>query len=86
MTEFTFFVDAELYMMAGAELSATEQDLFDQGVRSVDIPTGFGADLEERIPVRVVASGAGLRFCNKLLRIVDPMKLGDLERVIAAAD
>lgn len=86
MAEFTFFVDAELYMMAGAELAATEQDLFDQGVRSVDIPTEFGADLGERIPVRVVASAKGLRFYAKLLRIQDPMQLGDLDRVIAAAD
>ncbi|MFT4657837.1 MAG: hypothetical protein ACJAXA_000944 [Candidatus Aldehydirespiratoraceae bacterium] len=86
MAEFTFFIDAELYMMAGVELSATEQDLFDQGVRSVDIPTEFGTDLGERIPVRVVASGSGLRFYSKLLRILDPMQLDDLERVIAAAD
>jgi hypothetical protein len=86
MAEFTFFVDAELYMMAGAELSATEQDLFDQGVRSVDIPTEFGSDLGERIPVRVVGSASGLRFYAKLLRIWDSMQLGDLDRVISAAE
>ncbi|MFK8023873.1 MAG: hypothetical protein AB8G26_07905 [Ilumatobacter sp.] len=86
MAQFTFFVDAELYMMAGAELTATEQDLFDQGIESVDIPTEFGADLGERIPVRVTGSGRGLRFYSKLLRITDPMQLDDLQRVIAAAD
>jgi hypothetical protein len=86
MAEFTFFVDAEPYLMSGAELAATEQDLIDQGVTSVDIPTAFGTDLGERIPVRVVGSGAGLRFYAKLLRIGDEMQLGDLERVIAAAD
>ena len=86
MAEFTFFVDAEPYMMSGAELSASEQDLIDHGVFSVDIPTEFGADLGDRIPVRVVGTGAGLRFYAKLLRISDEMQLGDLERIIAAAD
>ena len=86
MAEFTFFVDAEPYMMSGAELAATEQDLVDQGVVSVDIPTGFGVDLGDRIPVRVVGTAAGLRFYAKLLRIRDEMQLGDLERIIAAAD
>jgi hypothetical protein len=86
MAEFTFFVDAEPYMMAGAELAATEQDLVDHGVVSVDIPTGFGTDLGDRIPVRVVGTVAGLRFYAKLLRIHDEMQLGDLQRIIAAAD
>ncbi len=86
MAEFTFFVDAEPYMMSGAELAATEQDLFEQGVESVDIPTEFGTDLGERIPVRVVGTGPGLRFYARLLRISDEMQLGDLERVIARAD
>ena len=83
---FVFFVDAENYMTAGAELAATEQDLVDQGIRSVDIPTAFGADLGDRIPVRVVASASGLRFYSKLLLIRDPMQLDDLDRVIAAAE
>jgi len=86
MAEFTFFVDAEPYLMAGVELPATEQDLVDHGIVSVDVPTGFGTDLGERIPVRVVGSGAGLRFYAKLLRVDDEMQLGDLDRVIAAAD
>ena len=54
MAEFTFFVDAEHYALNGGELAAEEQDLFDHGVRSVDIPTGYATDLGERIPVRVV--------------------------------
>ena len=86
MAEFPFFVDAELSTMHGAELAATEQDLFDHGVRSVDIPTEFGADLGDRIPVRVAATTHGLRFYAKLLRISDPLQLTDLERGIAAAD
>ncbi len=76
MAEFTFFVDAEPYMMSGAELAATEQDLVDHGVVAVDIPTGFGADLGERVPVRVVGTGAGLRFYAKLLRITDENATG----------
>jgi hypothetical protein len=86
MAEFTFFVDADSYMMAGAELSAIEQDLVDHGIRSVDIPTEFGTDLGERIPVRVTGSARGLRFYAKLLRIRDSMQLVDLNRVIAAAE
>ncbi len=73
-------------MMSGAELAASEQDLVDHGVVSIDIPTAFGTDLGDRIPVRVVGSGSGLRFYAKLLRISDEMQLGDLERAIAAAD
>ena len=86
MAEFTFFVDAEPYLMSGVELPATERDLVDHGIVSVDIPTEYGTDLGERIPVRVVGSGAGLRFYARLLRVDDEMQLGDLERVIAAAD
>ena len=86
MAEFTFFVDAEPYLMSGVELPASEQDLVDHGITCVDIPTGYGTDLGERIPVRVVGSGSGLRFYAKLLRVNDEMQLGDLERVIAAAD
>ena len=86
MAEFTFFVDAEPYLMSGVDLPASAQDLVDHGITSVDIPTEYGTDLGERIPVRVVGSGTGLRFYATLLRIDDEMQLGDLERVIAAAD
>lgn len=86
MAEFTFFVNAEPFTMAGAELAATEQDLIDQGVVSVDIPIAFGTDLGDRIPVRVVGSVEGLCFYAKLLRIDDEIQLCDLERIIAAAD
>ena len=67
-------------------MAAVEQDLFDHGVRTVDIPTGFGADLSERIPVRVNGSPSGLRFYGKLLGVRDATQLADLERVIAAAE
>ena len=85
MAEFTFFVDAEHYAMQGGELAAVEQDLFDHRIRKVDIPTEFGADLSVRIPVRVDATPAGLRFYGKLLGVRDATQLADLERVIAAA-
>ena len=83
---FTFFVDADLYGFGADELAADESDLHDAGVRSVDIPLGYGADLGERIPVRVVATPQGLRFYAKLLHVRDPLQLEELERVIAAAD
>lgn len=86
MAEFTFFVDADLYGFGAGELAAVESDLHDAGVRSVDIPTAFGADLGERIPVRVVGTPKGLRFYAKLLNVRDPLQLEELERVIAAAD
>ncbi|MEM1333796.1 MAG: hypothetical protein AAGG08_10085, partial [Actinomycetota bacterium] len=82
MAEFTFFVDADHYAMHGGELAAEEQDLVDHGITSVDIPTEFGADLATRIPVRVAASPAGLRFYAKLLGVREPDQLADLERVI----
>ncbi len=86
MAQFTFFVDAEHYAMHGGELAAEEQDLFDHGVRSVDIPEEFGADLSLRIPVRVEATPKGLRFYAKLLGVRDTDQLADLDRVIAAAE
>lgn len=86
VAEFTFFVDADLYGFGAGELAAVESDLHDAGVRSVDIPTEFGADLGERIPVRVVGTPKGLRFYAKLLNVRDPLQLEELERVIAAAD
>lgn len=86
MAEFTFFVDADRYLMNGGELAASEQDLFDQGVRSVQIPDGFDLDLSERIPVRVTASPAGLRYYSKLLGVRDALQLEELERCVAAAE
>ncbi len=85
MAEFTFFVSADLYMMNGGELAATEQDLVDHGIRSVDIPEEYDLDLSERIPVRVAGSPSGLRFYAKLLGVRDPLQLEELNRVIAAA-
>lgn len=81
MAEFTFFVDADLYVMNGGELAAVETDLHEAGVESVDIPTGYGLDLGERIPVRVRGSAAGLRWYAKLLGVRDPMQLEELDRV-----
>lgn len=86
VAEFTFFVDADLYGFGAGELAAVESDLHDAGVRSVDIPTEFGADLGDRIPVRVVATPKGLRFYAKLLNVRDPVQLEELDRVLAAAD
>ncbi|MEI6401756.1 MAG: hypothetical protein WCP59_06170 [Actinomycetota bacterium] len=86
MAEFTFFVDADLYGFGAGELAADEDDLHAAGVSLVDIPTGYGLDLGERIPVRVVGTPKGLRFYAKLLGLRDPLQLDELERVIAAAD
>jgi hypothetical protein len=86
VAEFTFFVDAELYGFGAGELAADEADLHDAGVRSVDIPVQYGADLGERIPVHVVGTPKGLRFYAKLLHVRDPIQLEELERVLAAAD
>ena len=86
MAEFTFFVDADLYGFGAGELAAAEADLHAAGVSLVDIPTGYGLDLGERIPVRVVGTPKGLRFYAKLLGLRDPLQLDELERVIAAAD
>ena len=83
--EFTFFVDADLYSFGGGELHASEEDLQLAGVHGVDIPTGYGLDLGERIPVRVRATPYGLRFYARLLGVSDPLQLEELERVVAAA-
>lgn len=85
MAEFTFFVDADSYLPGAGDLAATEEDLFAAGVESVDIPSGYGADLGSRIPVRVVGSAKGLRFYAALLGVRDPVQLEELERVLAAA-
>lgn len=82
--EFTFFVDAETYLMAGGELAASEEDLFAAGVERVDIPTEFGHDLGERVAVRVVASAAGLRWYAGLINLHDPLQREEMERVILA--
>jgi hypothetical protein len=85
MAEFTFFVDAELYLLHGGELAAEEADLHEAGVRSVDIPDAYGLDLGERVPVHVVGTPRGLRFYARLLGVRDPWQLEELERVLAAA-
>ncbi|MFM8847313.1 MAG: hypothetical protein ACKOHN_04595 [Actinomycetota bacterium] len=88
MAEFTFFVDAESYGLGGFDasaLAADEEDLFAAGVEKVEIPTAFGTDLGERIPVRVIGTAHGLRFYARLLGVRDAMQLADLDRVIAAA-
>lgn len=84
LIEFTFFVDAETYLMAGGELSATEDELHDAGVEHVDVPTQFGHDLGERVPVRVTATARGLRWYAGLLNVVDPLQREELDRVISA--
>ena len=86
MAEFTFFVDADLYMMNGGELAATEEDLHQAGVWGVDIPKGYDMDLGDRIPVRVNGSPKGIRFYCKLLGVKDPLQLEEMERVLAAAE
>jgi hypothetical protein len=86
MAEFTFFVDADGYLPGGGELAATEADLHELGIRRVDIPTGYGVDLGERIPVRVDGSARGLRAYARLLGVRDPVQLEELERVCAAAE
>jgi hypothetical protein len=85
MAEYTFFVDADGFFLGGGELHATEDELHELGVRSVDIPAGFGVDLGERIPVRVVGTPRGLRFYAHLLGVRDPVQLEELDRVLAAA-
>lgn len=86
VAEFTFFVDADSYLVGGGELAATEEDLHEHGVHRVDIPTAYGLDLGERIPVRVEATAKGLRFYARLLGVRDPVQLEELERVCAAAE
>lgn len=87
ITEYTFFVDAEAFGLGGFEasaLAADESDLHSAGVMAVDIPTGFGADLGDRVPVRVRATAHGLRFYARLLALRDPVQLDELERVCHA--
>ncbi len=86
MAEFTFFVDADLYMMNGGELAAAEEDLHEMGVWGVDIPKEYGMDLGDRVPVRVNGSSAGIRFYCKLLGMKDPLQLEEMDRVLAAAE
>ena len=86
MAEFTFFVDADGFFVGGGELHATEEDLADMGIRRVDIPTAYGLDLGERIPVRVEATPGGLRAYARLLGLRDELQLEELERVCAAAE
>jgi hypothetical protein len=83
--EFTFFVDAETYFSAGAELAAVEADLHEAGVESVDIPRGYASDLGERIPIRVRATGKGLGMYARLLHLHDPLQLEEMQRVIGSA-
>ena len=85
MAEFTFFVDADLYMMNGGELAASEADLHDGGVYRVDIPKGYESDLSERIPVRVNGTPAGIKFYARLLGVKDPLQLEEMDRVLRAA-
>jgi hypothetical protein len=82
--EFTFFVDADSYDGAGAELAAEWQDLVDHGVEHVDLPPQYPHDLAHRVPVRVRATAHGLRFYARLLHLTDPLQLGDLERILSA--
>lgn len=84
LIEFTFFVDAETYLMSGGELTATESELHEAGVERVDVPTAFGHDLGERVPVRVVATVRGLKWYAGLLNLNDPLQREELERVISA--
>lgn len=85
MAEFTFFVDADMYTLNGGELAASESDLHEAGVHWVDIPKEYGADLADRIPVRVNGTPRGIRFYGRLLGLRDPIQLEELERVLAAA-
>ncbi|MFM8483923.1 MAG: hypothetical protein ACKOBT_11310 [Actinomycetota bacterium] len=87
LTDFTFFVDADAFGLGGydaASLAADESDLHRAGVVAVDIPTGYGSDLGDRVPVRVRGTAAGLRFYARLLAVRDPDQLAELERVCRA--
>jgi len=87
LTDFTFFVDADAFGLGGYEaaaLAADESDLHRAGVVAVDIPSGYGSDLGDRVPVRVRGTAAGLRFYARLLSVRDPDQLADLERVCRA--
>jgi hypothetical protein len=86
MAEFTFFVDADLYFYGGGELPATEADLREAGIESVDIPKNYDLDLSERIPVRVQGTPRGIRFYAALLSVRDPLQLEEMERVVTAAE
>ncbi len=86
MAEFTFFVDGDGFFVGGGELHATEEDLFDMGVHSVDIPAGYGLDLGERIPVRVKGTPRGLRAYSRLLGLRDQVQLEELDRAVTAAE
>ena len=79
--EFTFFVDAERYDAAGAELAASWDDLVEAGVEQVDVPTGYEHDLADRVPVRVRATPHGLGFYARLLGVDDPLQLDELRRL-----
>jgi hypothetical protein len=88
VTEFTFFVDAEMFGLGGYEsaaLAADESDLHEAGVYNVNIPRGFGTDLGDRIPVRVTGTAKGLKFYARLLSLKDALQLEELERVRSAA-
>ena len=82
--EFTFFVDADTYFCAGAELAAVEADLHEAGIESVDIPRGYASDLGDRIPIRVRATARGLAMYGRLLHLQDPLQLDELQRVISS--
>ena len=84
MAEFTFFVDAETYLMSGGELTATEAELHEAGIDRVDVPREFGHDLGDRVPVRVVATARGLKWYAGLLNLHDPLQKEELDRVISA--
>ena len=80
--EFTFFVNADRYDSAGAELAASWDDLVDAGVEHVDVPTGYERDLADRVPVRVRATPQGLGFYARLLGVDDPLQLDELDRLV----
>ena len=84
LIEFTFFVDAETYLMSGGELTATEAELHEAGIDRVDVPREFGHDLGDRVPVRVVATARGLKWYAGLLNLHDPLQKEELDRVISA--
>ena len=81
--EFTFFVDAETYMSYGGELDATEQDLHDLGIETVDIPRGYASDLGDRIPIRVRATARGLLAYARLIHLHDPLQIEEMQRIVA---
>jgi hypothetical protein len=80
--EFTFFVDAETYMSYGGELDATEQDLHDLGIETVDSPRGYASDLGERIPIRVRATARGLKAYARLIHLHDSLQIEEMQRIV----